>query len=59
MIDTTTVATEIRHLIVTGTNERELLATVAQRFPELTTAELSEALQAATAEAERRVVRKH
>ena len=59
MIDTTPVATEIRHLITTGATEHELLARVARRFPDLTTAELSEALQDATAAAERRVARNH
>ena len=59
LIDTSTVATEIRYLIVSGIVERELLLAVARRFPDLTPAELSEALQAATAQAERRVVRKH
>ena len=55
MTDTTQVATEIRHLITTGTTERELLVKVARKFPDLTSAELSEALQDATAAAERRV----
>ena len=59
MIDTTTVATEITHLITTGATEHDLLATVARRFPDLTSAELSEALQDATEAAERRVARKH
>jgi hypothetical protein len=57
MIDTTQVATEIRHLIAAGTTERELLVRVAARFPDLTPAELSEAMQDATAAAERRVAR--
>jgi adenylosuccinate lyase len=52
-------ATEIRHLIATGTTERELLVKVARRFPDLTSAELSEALQDATAAAERSVRAKH
>jgi hypothetical protein len=45
MLDTTPVAIAIRHLISTGTPEHELLAVVARCFPELTLAELSEALQ--------------
>ena len=59
MTDTTQVATEIRHLITAGTAERELLVRVAQKFPDLTSVELSEALQDATAAAERRIARKH
>jgi hypothetical protein len=46
----------IRHLISTGTPERQLLAAVAKRFPELSSAELSAALQEATTAAERHVV---
>jgi hypothetical protein len=41
-------------MITAGTTEQALLAAVARRFPELTPAELSAALQEATAEAERR-----
>jgi hypothetical protein len=55
MTDTTQVATEIRHLITAGTAEQELLVWVARKFPDLTPAELSEALQDATAAAERRM----
>jgi hypothetical protein len=55
MLDSTQVATEIRHLIAAGATERELLVKVARRFPGLTSAELSEALQDATAAAERRM----
>jgi hypothetical protein len=38
--------------------EHELVA-VAQRFPDNTSAELSQALQVATAAVERRIARKH
>ena len=48
MLDTTHIATEIRHLIAAGTAERELLVRVARQFPDLTPAELSQALQVAT-----------
>jgi hypothetical protein len=54
----TQVATEIRQLIVAGTPEGELLLGVASKSPDLTRAELSQALQDATAAAERRVARK-
>ena len=56
MIDTANVVTEIKHLIAAGTSERELLITVARAFPELTPAELSQALQVATTAAERKVI---
>ena len=59
MIDTTQVATEIRHLITAGTAEGELLVRVVRRFPDLTPAELSQALQVATAAAEKQATRRH
>jgi hypothetical protein len=52
VLDTTQVAIEIRHLITAGSTEQQLLAAVARRFPELTSAELSQALQVAQAQAE-------
>jgi hypothetical protein len=55
----TQVATEIRHLISTGTPERQLLATVAQHFPDLSPAEFSVALQTATTQAEQAAERRH
>jgi hypothetical protein len=45
--------------ISTGTTEQALLAAVARAFPELTPAELSQALQVATAAAERKALRPH
>jgi hypothetical protein len=42
-------------MITAGTTEEALLAAVARRFPELTSAELSAALQEATAAAERKI----
>ena len=59
MTDTAPVVTEIARLIVAGTPEGELLVRVARKFPDLTRAELSQALQDATAAAERLVARKH
>jgi uncharacterized protein (DUF433 family) len=59
MPDTTPVTNTITRLIAAGVAERELLAAVARRFPELTSAELSAALQEATAAAERRALRPH
>ena len=56
MLDTTPVTIAITRLIATGTTEQALLAAVAHLFPELTTAELSQALQVATTAAERKVV---
>jgi hypothetical protein len=59
MLDTTPVTTAITRLISTGTTEQALLAAVAYLFPNLSSAELSAALQDATATAERKVGRKH
>jgi hypothetical protein len=58
MTDTTPVATEITRLIAAGKQVRELVAAVAWRFPDLTIAELSAALQDATAEAERQIIKR-
>jgi hypothetical protein len=58
MLDTTTITIEITCLISTGTTEQALLTAVA-RFPELTPAELSQALQVATTAAERCALRPH
>jgi hypothetical protein len=54
MLDTTPIT-----MISTGTSEQALLAAVAHRFPEITSAELSQALQVATTAAERKVVTRH
>jgi hypothetical protein len=59
MLDTTPITTEITRLISTGTTEEALLAAVSYLFPNLSPAELSAALQEATAAAEQRVNRKH
>jgi hypothetical protein len=59
MLDTTPVTTAITRLISTGTTEEALLTAVAHLFPNLSPAELSQALQVATTEAERRAARKH
>jgi hypothetical protein len=58
MLDTTPVTTAITRLISTGTTEQALLAAVAQLFPNLTPAELSQAAQIAQAAAERAATRK-
>jgi hypothetical protein len=59
MIDTTPITITIVRLIATGTTERELLVTVAQRFPEITRSEFFVAHQNATAAAEKPVARRH
>jgi hypothetical protein len=59
MLDTTPVTTAITRLISTGTTEEALLAAVAHLFPNLSPAELSQALQVATTEAERKALRPH
>jgi hypothetical protein len=57
MVDTTLVTTAITRLISTGTTEEALLAVVAHLFPNLSPAELSQALQVAQAAAERKALR--
>jgi hypothetical protein len=59
MLDTTPITAHITRLIATGTTEQALLTAVAHLFPDLTPGELSQALQVATTEAERRITRKH
>jgi len=59
MLDTTPITTEITRLIATGTTEQALLSAVAHLFPNLSPAELSQALQVATAAAERQASRRH
>jgi hypothetical protein len=59
MLDTSPVTTAITRLITAGTAEQALLTAVAQLFPNLSPAELSQALQVATAAAERQVARRH
>ena len=59
MLDTTPVTTAITRLISTGTTEQALLVAVAHLFPNLSPAELSQALQVAQTEAERRASRAH
>ena len=56
------IAGEIRQLITTGATQTELIAVVAHLadlLPDLTPAELSEALQVAQAAAERKALRPH
>jgi len=59
MLDTTPITTEITRLISTGTTEQALLVAVAHLFPNLSPAELSQALQVAQTAAERKAARKH
>jgi hypothetical protein len=59
MLDTTPVATAIARLITSGVPESELLVRVTRQFPDLTWQELSQALQAAQAAAERKALRPH
>ena len=59
MLDASNITTEITELFTTGTTEQALLAAVAHLFPDLTPAEWSQALQVATAAAERQAVRRH
>jgi uncharacterized protein (DUF433 family) len=57
MLATTAVTAAITRLIAAGVAEEELVARVVRQFPQLTTAELSQALQVATTAAERQAVR--
>jgi hypothetical protein len=50
MLDTTPIAVQITRQISTGTTEQQPLTAVANRFPNLSPAELSQVLQVATAE---------
>jgi uncharacterized protein (DUF433 family) len=59
MLDTTPVTNTIAKLITAGVSEGELVARVVRQFPDLTTRELSEAIQVATTAAERQVARRH
>jgi hypothetical protein len=59
MLDTSNITSAIAVMIRAGTTERQLLAVVAKRFPELSPAELSQALQVAQAQAERKALRPH
>ena len=59
MLDTTPVTTAITRLISTGTTEQALLVAVAHLFPNLSPAELSQALQVATTAAERHASQPH
>ena len=58
-IDTTPITAQITRLMATGTTEQAILTAVAHLFPELTSADLSAALQDATAAAEKQAVRRH
>jgi uncharacterized protein (DUF433 family) len=57
--DIAAIAATIVPMITAGTTEQVLLAAVARQFPDLTPAELSAALQEATAAAERQAMRRH
>jgi hypothetical protein len=58
MLDTQPIPA-ITRLIAAGTTEQALLAAVTHLFPALSPAELSQALQVATTEAERKALRPH
>jgi len=58
-LDTTPVTAQITRLIATGTTEVALLTAVAHLFPNLSPAELSQALQVATTAAEKMATKRH
>lgn len=59
MLDTTPVTTTIAAMIRAGVPTKQLVATVARRFPDLERKEFVAALQDATAQAERKAMRHH
>jgi uncharacterized protein (DUF433 family) len=59
MLDTAPITAEIAKLIAAGVTEGELVARVLRQFPEITLAELSQALQVAADKAERAAARRH
>jgi hypothetical protein len=59
MTDTTAITSTIVRMITAGVAEGELLVRVKRQFPDLTWRELSQALQVATAAAERKALRPH
>ena len=59
MLDTSNITSAIAVMIRAGTTERQLLAVVERRFPDLSPAQLSEFLQVAQAQAERKALRPH
>jgi uncharacterized protein (DUF433 family) len=59
MTDNTPACTAIASMISSGATEGELLVRVARQFPDLTGRDLSQALQVAQAQAERKALRPH
>jgi uncharacterized protein (DUF433 family) len=59
MLDATPVTTAIAAMIASGATGQQIVAALVRRFPTLTLAELSEALQAGTEQAERQASRRH
>ena len=58
-IDTSPVTHELTRLISQGSSEQALLSAVAHLFPDISSADLSAAIQDAVEEAQRRALRKH
>jgi uncharacterized protein (DUF433 family) len=59
MTDTRPVTTAIAALITSGTTGQQIVTALVRRFPDLTLAELSEALLEASEAAERQASRRH
>jgi hypothetical protein len=59
MLDTSAVTTAIATMIRAGTPPDQLVAALARTFTDLTWRELSQALQVAQAQAERKALRPH
>jgi len=59
MLDTTNITSAIAAMIRTGTTGRQLITVISAAFPDLSPTELSQALQVAQAQAERKALRPH
>ena len=59
MLDTTNITSAIAAMIRTGTTGRQLMTAITTAFPDLSPTELSQALQVAQAQAERKALRPH
>jgi uncharacterized protein (DUF433 family) len=57
--DTAAVANQLARLITAGTTGQALVAAVVARYPDLTWRDLSEALQVAQSQVERKALRPH
>ena len=59
MLDTTSITSAIAAMIRTGTTGRQLITAITTAFPDLSPTELSQALQVAQPQVERKALRPH